>query len=160
MGAVGLARINRILRQSHIDGDQPGDTRRSVIAGSKQCQLMATDGKGVLTIDLVLAAMLGQVEEAIAACDLESEPCTDVWILRTPASHQIKVAAVPGEFCERFQAWSKSIGYRKVHGVVAVTYVECSRVGLNAADESGDQEIGVGIAIAVGIGGEIVGQQE
>ena len=56
--------------------------------------------------------------------------------------------------------WSKAIDGGQVHRVVAFPHIECAAIGLHAFDDGGDHDVGVGIAVAVRVGAQVVGQQK
>ena len=47
----------------------------------------------------------------------------------------------------------------QVQGVVAFANIEGAAIHLDALDDAGDEDIGVGVAVAMGVGGEVIGQE-
>jgi len=44
--------------------------------------------------------------------------------------------------------------------VITFAHVESSAIGFDGSDAVGDQDVGIGVAIAVSVGGEIVGEKK
>ena len=102
-------------------------------------------------VDFVLLAMFQPVQESVPVSRLHRDPI--------PARAHVDVPVIRRQGCERLDFGPQRIGLRHVHGMIAFADVERSAVGRHALEDRGDHRVGVGIAVAVRVGAQIIGQK-
>src|SRR6266852_3015636 len=130
--------------------------RETIVGRDEQCELVTAQSERPLSIELVLLAILRQGQEPVSARDLQREPGPGLWVFGTPSGDEIVIVHVSGDSGEWFYLRSKTIADREVDGVVAMPHIEGTSVGLDVADSGGNQQVRVGIAVAVRVCRQIV----
>lgn len=77
-------------------------------------------------------------------------------IRRTPAGDYVEITIVAAQRDKRFQAVAWHVSCRQIYCVISFTDIKCSAVNLNRSDTLSDERIGIGVAVAMGIGGQVV----
>src|SRR6266851_1705937 len=126
MRAVGLARIDCVLQDSHRNGCEAGDAALSVITGPEQRQQVMAEGVIALAIDFVLMAVLKEIEKTVAASDFHPEPRTRMRIARAPSGNKIVIARVLGNLNKGFQPRDQTVRHGKIDRVITVSHIKCS----------------------------------
>src|SRR6266853_5319211 len=160
MGEILLPWIDGVARHRRRNRYQARNVRETVVAGSEQCELMTANSKRSFSIDLVLLAILRQSEKTVSPGDLQPHPGTGLRVRRTPSGYEVVVVHVSTEFGEWFESRPKTISHRKVHRVISVAHVEGAGVGRDILDFRGNQQVGVGIAVAMSVRRQVVLQQK
>lgn len=118
---------------------------------------MASGLEFARAVQFVLVAVFEPLEESVAHGNFKREPRIARRVARTPAGGDVQIAIVRSHLSERIEARPQVVGGRQIHGVVAFADVEGAPICFNAAEHGRDQDVGVRIAVAVRIGGQIVG---
>src|SRR5271165_2030599 len=108
------------------------------------------------SIELVLPAMLQALEESVAERQLCREPRIGVRVFGVPPGHEVEVAIISGELHKAGSSPSGNVRSRQVNGVIAFADIEGPAIYGNCFDNWRDQEIGIGIAVAMGVGRKVV----
>ena len=101
--------------------------------------------------------MLESIEIAVAVGSFDGDEGVCGGIARAPSGDEIDVAIVKGELREGVEAAARDVGRGEVDGVIPFPHVERAAIDGDGFDDRRDEEIGIGVAVAVGVGGEIVG---
>src|SRR5271167_4466406 len=112
------------------------------------------------SIQLVLLAVLQALEEAVAERQLGRDPGVGLRILGTPASHHIRVAIISGELEEAADALSRNVSGSEIDGVVAFADVEGAAIDGDGFNDGRNQEVWVGVAVAVCVSRQVVRVEE
>jgi len=113
-----------------------------------------------VAVEFVLLAMLETFEEAVAVGGFGGEESVRVGIFGGPAGDQVDVAIIAGELEEGVEALARDVGGGEVDGVITFADVEGTTIDGDGFDGGRNQKIGIGIAVAVSVGGEIVGKKK
>ena len=111
-------------------------------------------------VQLVLLAMFQAIEESVAECDLAGDPGVGVGIAGSPAADQVEVTVVAGELEEGVEALAGDVGGSEIDGVVALANVEGAAVNGDAIDGQRNESVGIGVSVAMSVGGKIVGVEK
>src|ERR1700687_5964634 len=160
MREILLPWIDSVARHRRVNRYQARNVREAVVAGSEQCELMPANSKRSFSIDLVLLAILRQSQKTVSAGDLQPYPGTGLRVRRTPSRYEGVVVHVSADFGERFESRPKTISNRKVHRVISVPHVEGAGVGRDIPDCRWNQQVWVGIAIAMSVRRQVVLKQK
>src|SRR5208337_5478011 len=77
-----------------------------------------------------------------------------------PASHEVGVVIVARKLQETVDALARNISRREIDGVVAFANVEGSAIDGDGFDDWRNEEVGVGVAVSVSVGREIIRVEE
>src|SRR5579872_7036355 len=160
MREILLPRVDSGARHRGVNRHEPRYVRETVVAGSEERELMTAQGKRSFSIDLVLLAMLGESQQAVSTGNLHRQPRAGLRICRTPSGYEVVIVQVSGEFRERFESRTKPISDRKILRVISVPHIESAGVGRDISDSRWNQQVRIGIAIAMGIRRQIVLKQK
>ena len=139
-------------------GVESRNVGEAVVADGEQRQIVISEREQAIGIEFVLLAMFEPIQESIAVRSLQHDPGMRIsgW---APAADGVDIAVVAGYGQERLQLRAEIIGGGKILGVVSLADVEGAAIGLHAFDCRGNQNVRIGIAVAVGVGREIIGNQ-
>ena len=107
-----------------------------------------------------MLALFRTGEKAVAERRFESDPGVPLRVAGAPAGGQIAVAAIAAGLNKGRQASLHGIAEGEIDGVVAVAGIEGGAIDEHAADGLRNDDIGIGIPVAVGVGGEIVVEEK
>src|SRR5208283_5927228 len=113
-----------------------------------------------LAIELVLLAVLKPLQEAVAERCLGRDPGVGLRVRGIPASHEVGVVIVARKLQETVDALARNISRREIDGVVAFANVEGSAIDGDGFDDWRNEEVGVGVAVSVSVGREIIRVEE
>src|SRR5271166_135267 len=108
------------------------------------------------SVQLVLLAMLQALQEAVAERYFGRDPGIGLRVAGIPAGHEVGIAIVSGELQKGGSALSRHIRGREIDGVVALAHVEGAAIDGDGFNDGRNQEVGISVAVAVGVGGKIV----
>src|SRR5580704_7715629 len=100
--------------------------------------------------------MFEPIEKAVAVGSLCQKPGMGV---RTETGNKVKISIVSGKGKEGIKLSAQSVRCRKILRMVAFAHIERAPVYLNATDDLGNKNVRVGVAVAMGIGRQIVGNE-
>ena len=160
VGAIELTIVDGVVGDGELDGDQAGDEGETVVGEAVESEFVAREFELAITVELVLLAVFEAIEETVAEGGFGGEPGVGGGILRAPASGEIDIAVVTSELDEIAEALARNVSGGEIDGVVALADVEGATIDGDGIDDGGNQEIGIGVTVAVGVGGEIVGEEE
>src|SRR5262249_38400390 len=100
---------------------------------------------------------LEAIEIAVAVRGLYSDEGVCVGIARAPSGDEIDVAIVEGELREGVEAAARNVSGGGIDGVIPFPHVEGAAIDSDSFNDRGDQKSWIGVAVAVCVGGEIVG---
>src|ERR1035438_2605438 len=125
-GLVTLARVDGVMKVGNGDRRQSGYFRLAIVADEECGKRMGAPTPSLQSVDLVLLAMFGGIEEAIAECGFDGEP--------SPASAQIGVAVIRRQGGERLDTWPNAVCFREVYRMVAFADIERAAIGLRSEE--------------------------
>lgn len=160
VSAVELAIFDGVIGDGDIDGDEAGNVRKAVVGGAVESEFVTREFELAIAVEFVLLTMLETVEEAVAVGKFGDEPGVGGRILRAPGGDEIEVAIVGGELEEIVEALMGDVGGGEVDGVVAFADVEGATVDGHGFDGGRNEDVGVRVAVAVRVGGEVVRVEE
>ena len=160
VGVVELPVVDGVAGNGHADRNQPGNVREAVVAGAEQGQLMTAQIELAKSVQLVLLAMFQAIEESVAERDLAGNPRVGLRIAGTPAADQVRIAIVSRELEKAIEALPGNVGGSEIDRVVSLANIECAAVHRDAFDRQRNQDIRIGVTVAVSVGGQIVGIQK
>ena len=112
--------------------------------------------KHALTIEFVLLPMFQAVEESIAIRGFEGHPRLGSG---TQSGYHIDVAIVSRDREKWVEMGAQPVGRGQIDSMVSLTNIECSAVDLNTLQNLGNEDVGIGIAISMGVRRQIVGHE-
>src|ERR1700690_1214477 len=153
----GVAKVCEILVVSiwRKYRHQPRNIGLTVVSNPEQRQPVRPNVKDAFTVELVLLTMLEPVKKSVSVGGLEGNPGFGTW---TETRDKIGIPIVPGRGQERLKARAQSVGRSEVHRMISLADVESAPINLHALEGCGNQQVRVGVAIAMGIRRKIVRQ--
>ena len=133
--------------------------RLAPVTNREKRNLVPARIKDAQRIPLVLLPVLQPFHQAIAVIGLHSHPLLLCGIRGRKSGRQIRVAIVAGESEEPAQLRARIICGRQVQRMIALQHIESAAVCRHAAQHAGDVDIRVGVAVAMRVGGKVVGHQ-
>ena len=121
-----------------------------------KCERMPARVNRAPAIELELLAMLQPVEEPVAIRALHRSPRI---LRRAHARRRRQVARVARHREERRQMRAQSVDRSQVQRMIALAHVEGAAIHLHAFNCAGDENVRVGVAVAVRIRRQIIRQQ-
>src|SRR5271169_6469988 len=106
-------------------------------------------------VQLVLLAVFQSIEKAVAKGDLGGDPRIGLGIAGAPATDQVGIAVISRELEKAVEALPGDVRSGEIDGVVALAHVERTAVDGDAVDGQRDESVGIGVAVAVRVGGQV-----
>src|SRR5277367_2235157 len=156
MRLILLPRINGVIWNENADRGKPRHIGKAVVGDAKKRQRVIAKLKYARAVDLVLFAVLQSLQKPVAVGDLCQNPGMSVG---AETSDQVEVLIVASQCEERIKLRTQSVGRGKILRMIAFAHIEGTAVHQDAADGLRDENVGVRVAVAVGVGGKIVGNQ-
>ena len=148
------------LGTADVDGNQTGNVREAVVADAEESKFVAAEIEGAKSVDLVLLAMLEAFEIAVAVRRFDGDKGVCAGIARTPTSNKIDVAIVEGELRECVEAAARNVGGGEIDRVIPFPHIEGAAIDGDGFDDRRNQEIRIGVTVAVRVCRQIVGIEE
>ena len=160
MGVVELTAVDGIARDRDGDGNQSWNVRGTVIADAEQGQLVTPEVELAQPVQLVLLAMLQALQKSVAERNFHRDPFVDLGLRRTPTGHKVSVAIVAGELNKADEMRPGNVVSGQIDSIVTLANVESAAINRHRFNDRRDEHVGIGIAVAMSIGGKVVGKKE
>src|ERR1700722_11785098 len=117
---------------------------------------MVSESKNSRGVYFVLLTMLQSIEKSVSIRCLQCDPPAGRGIRWTETCNHIDVPVIRGYGDKRVYLRMKMVSCSQVERVVPLQHVKGAPIDLNAIDRLRNENVDIGITVAVRVGGEIV----